>query len=126
MLAEASDGRWTFRVAGIPYPRYTAEDDPARPAAALLDTATETLTLRDGRTLRWTSAELAGWWALTADPDLELLRFHERVSGRRRGELEIDARAMPAPEVLSLLALLGTYRIILEAEAPAAPSRAAR
>jgi hypothetical protein len=33
---------------------------------------------------------------------------------------------MPAPEVLSLLALLGTYRLILEAEAPAAPSRAGR
>ena len=52
MLGEAADGYWTFREVGHPYPRFTAEVDGERAPAALLDTATEVLTLRDGRTLR--------------------------------------------------------------------------
>ena len=93
MVGEASDGFWTFREAGHPYPRFTAEADGEREPVALLDTATEVLTLRDGRTLRWgASPQAPDWSALVADPEIELMRFHAargrqppRRAGRRSG-----------------------------------------
>jgi hypothetical protein len=125
MVGEAADGFWTFREAGHPYPRFTASTDGERPPVALLDTATEVLTLRDGRTLRWaTSPQAPEWSALVADPDIELIRFQPRVVGSRRGELVIDPVATNAPEVISVLTLLGAYRVILAAERE--PARAAR
>jgi hypothetical protein len=125
MVGEAADGYWTFRETGHPYPRFTAEVDGERQPAALLDTATEVLTLRDGRTLRWgTSPQAADWSALVADPDIELMRFQPRVVGSRRGELVVAPVAANAPEVVSVLALLGAYRVILAAERE--PARAQR
>jgi hypothetical protein len=116
-VGEAADGFWTFREAGHPYPRFTAWLDGEGDPVALLDTATEVLTLRDGRTLRWaTSPRAPDWSALVADPDIELIRFQPRVAGSRRGELVIDPIAARAPEVISVLALLGAYRVILAAE----------
>jgi hypothetical protein len=125
MVGEAADGYWTFREAGHPYPRFTAEADGNGPPVALLDTATEVLTLRDGRTLRWgPSPHAPDWSALVADPEIELMRFHPRVVGSRRAELVVDPVAATAPEVVSVLALLGAYRVILAAERE--PGRAAR
>ncbi len=125
MVGEAADGFWTFREAGHPYPRFTAEAEGQREPVALLDTATEVLTLRDGRTLRWGASPRApDWSALVADPEIELMRFHPRVVGSRRGELVVDPVAATAPEVVSVLALLGAYRVILQAERE--PARAAR
>lgn len=126
--AEAADGFFTLRAAGHPFTVLTAEDEDGAEAARL-DTATEVLTLRDGRTLRWTGPAVAGGWsALVADPDeVELMRLRVRVTGRRRGELELDPAAADAPaarSVLSVLALLGAYRVILEADR--APARAPR
>ena len=125
MLGEAADGYWTFREAGHPYPRFTASADGQRQPDALLDTATEVLTLRDGRTLRWGASPRApNWSALVADPDIELIRFQPRVAGSRRGELVVDPVAATAPEVISVLALIGAYRVILAAERQ--PARARR
>jgi len=125
MVGEAADGFWTFRAGGHPYTRYTVEDDDGDGPVGLLDTATEVLTLRDGRTLRWADSPTAsGWSALVADPAIELIRFQPRWVGSRRGELVVDPVAATAPEVLSVLALLGAYRVILQAER--APSRARR
>jgi hypothetical protein len=127
MVGEAADGYWTFREAGHPYPRFTAEAEGERRPVALLDTATEVLTLSDGRTLRWgASPREPEWSALVADPEIELMRFQPRVVGSRRGELVIDPVAGNAPEVVSVLALLGAYRVILAAERePARSSRKA-
>lgn len=130
-VGEAADGRWTFRASGHPFRRYTADAEGEGHTAALLDTATEILTLGDGRTLRWAPGRGGpGWWALVADaptpsdPGIEVVRFHERLAGSRRGEVEIDPVAASAPEVLSLLALMGAYRLILRVEAR--PGRARR
>ena len=82
-------------------------------------------TLGDGRTLRWgPSPRVRDWSALVADPEIELMRFQPRVVGSRRGELVVDPVAATAPEVVSLLALIGAYRVILSAERE--PARAAR
>ncbi len=125
MVGEASDGFWTFREVGHPYPRFTAEAEGEREPVARLDTATEVLTLRDGRTLRWgPSPHAPDWSALVADPEIELMRFQPRVVGSRRGELIVDPVAATAPEVVSVLALLGAYRVILGAERE--PARAPR
>jgi hypothetical protein len=124
MVGEAADGFWTFRSAGHPYPRFTAELDGEAEPVARLDAATETLTLRDGRTLWWAASPVAAdWSALVADPEIEVMRFHARVVGSRRGELVVDPVAATAPEVLSVLALLGAYRVILQAERAPAPAR---
>ena len=124
MVGEAADGFWTFRSFGHPYLRFTAQVDGELEPVARLDTATEMLTLRDGRTLRWAASPVASeWWALVADPEIELMRFQARVVGSRRGDLVIDPVAASAPDVLSVLALLGAYRVILQAERPPARSR---
>jgi hypothetical protein len=52
------------------------------------------------------------------------MRFQPRVVGSRRGELVVDPVAATAPEVVSVLALLGAYRVILQAERE--PARAPR
>jgi len=125
MVGEAADGYWTFRETGHPYPRFTAAAEGERQPVALLDTATEVLTLRDGRTLRWgPSPPVPDWSALVADPEIELMRFQPRVVGSRRGEIVVDPVAATAPEVVSVLALIGAYRVILSAERE--PARAAR
>ena len=83
------------------------------------------LRLRDGRTLRWgPSPQALAWFALVADPEIELMRFQPRVVGSRRGELVVAPVAATAPEVVSVLALLGAYRVILQAERE--PARAPR
>ena len=125
MVGEAADGYWTFREAGHPYPRFTAEVDGERQPAALLDTATEVLTLRDGRTLRWgPSPRAADWSALVADPDIELDALSAARGGEPPRRVVVAPVAANAPEVVSVLALLGAYRVILAAERE--PARAQR
>ena len=124
MVGEAADGYWTFREAGHPYPRFTAEVDGERQPAALLDTATEVLTLRDGRTLRWARSQTRRTGRRSSPTPRSSSCASSRGSSAAAARAGRRPGAAKAPEVVSVLALLGAYRVILQAERE--PARAPR
>ena len=112
-------------VAGAAPPAHAVAAARGGPAFSVRVVRSSRQAVLRARTLRWgPSPRVPDWSALVADPEIELMRFQPRVVGSRRGELVVDPVAATAPEVVSLLALIGAYRVILSAERE--PARAAR
>jgi hypothetical protein len=134
-LAEAADGRWTFKRVGFFNPRVTI-----RRAGEELDlgvyrprwTGSEGTLEMGGRTYVWKTANFwATQFVLLDSSGGELLRYKEGAQKsklsdifKNQAQVEIAPHAWRLPE-LSLLVMLGWYLIILHQEDAAAAATAA-
>ena len=121
---EAAEGIWTFKRAGFLRPRVTVriEGDEAELAILSLSRGRESqLEFADGRRFTWGAARARRRWMVFADKTGKtVLSLLPRT---RRFQYQADVEIGPGQRKLaelSLLALLGWYRLVLQSEEDAA------
>jgi len=116
--AEAADGRWTFKRAGLLQQRMEIQQADTEAQAAVFQPGKRggTLELLDGRTFRWQATKR--WhaeWAWIGQDNEALIRFTTQGAfWKRKNLVELQPGAQALPEC-SLLVLFGWYLLVLTA-----------